>query len=139
MNLKNIDCETNYIKETVCRIDKVQKDILNNGETYCISCLNSLLASANTIPVSFKTICGNPVEGNIGVTPTTTQFFRIESVRCCRFVTLRLLQSTGETLNGTDYTMILDLDTVGSIQCFEAVSVPVCTRGTDTTTPTETN
>lgn len=121
---------SNHIKETVARIDKVQKEVLSDAFTTCVSCETSLFASSNTIPVRFNTCCGNAVIGNVGTTATETVYFRIEALRCNRFVTLRLLVPDGDTLVGTDYTMILDLDCVGTMQCFEAINVDVCTQST---------
>ncbi len=131
-NNNSNDC--NYIKESVIKIDKLQKEIMCNTFGTCVSCDTSLLTYANnTIPVRFTTCCGGVVEGIIGVDGATTSFFRIESVRCQRFVTLRLLELDGDTLVGTNYTMILDLECVCTIQCFEPTNVEVCTAGTPTT------
>lgn len=136
-----MNCDTNnyessscsFIKDTVSKIDKIQKEVISDTTGRCIACEASLFTSANnTIPVRFTCCCGTPFEALIGVTGATTSFFRIESVRCNRFVTLRLLEATGEapSLTGTDYTVILDLDCVGTIQCFEPISVEVCTTST---------
>lgn len=129
-NMNKCNDSSNHIKESVARIDKVQKAILSDSFGTCVTCETSLLAANNTIPVRFNTCCGNSIVGNVGVTATETVYFRIESLRCNRFVTLRLLVPDGDTLAGTDYTMILDLDCVGSMQCFEAISVEVCTQST---------
>ncbi len=128
-------CNCNFIKESVSKIDKIQKEVVSDSTGRCIACEASLFTSAyNTIPVRFYTCCGNPIVGNVGIPSSGTPFFRIESVRCNRFVTLRLLQETTEgdvtTLVGTDYTMILDLECVGSMQCFAPISVEVCTQST---------
>lgn len=123
----------NFIRETVTKIDKIQKEVISDSTGRCIACEASLFTSANnTIPVRFTCCCGTPFEALIGVTGATTSFFRIESIRCNRYVTLRLLEPTGgdPALTGTDYTVILDLDCVGTIQCFEPISVEVCTTST---------
>ncbi len=130
-------CNCNFIKESVAKIDKLQKEVVSDTTGRCIACEASLFTSANnTIPVRFYTKCGNPVIGNIGLPPTETVYFRIESLRCGRFATLRLLETTtvGDetTLTGTDYTIILDLDSVGSMQCFSPISVEVCAQSTTT-------
>ncbi len=123
--VNDLDC--NFIKETVVKIDKLQKEVVSDSIGRCISCETSLFTSANnTIPVAFTTSCSNPVLGRIGATETKTPFFRIESVRCGRFVTLRLLEGTEGSLTGTDYTIILDLDKVVTIQCFGPITVAVC-------------
>ncbi|MDE6660659.1 MAG: hypothetical protein K2J93_02400 [Anaeroplasmataceae bacterium] len=124
-----LDC--NYIKETVCKIDKLQKEVITVGENRCISCETSLFNPANnTIPVAFYGECGNLFTGLTDLTGTTTSFFRIESIRCGRFVTLRLLTQDGDTLTATLRTMVLDLDSVKGIQCFEPITVELCTAST---------
>lgn len=128
----NQDLDTtgnNYIKETVSKIDKIQKEVIFDTTGRCIACEASLFTSANnTIPVRFYTCCGNPITATIGLPETETTYFRIESVRCNRFVTLRLLQVSGDTLEGTNYTIICDLDCVGTMQCLDPISVEVCTQ-----------
>lgn len=126
-------CNCNYIKESVSKIDKLQKEVISDSAGRCITCEASLFTSANnTIPVCFSTCCGNQIFGYTGLTGATTEFFRIESIRCNQFVTLRLLQEAvvddQPTLTATNYTMILDLNCVGRMQCFEPISVEVCTQ-----------
>ena len=102
--------ECNIIADTIKKIDKIQKDVLSDNTYTCINCETALISTIfNTIPISLYTCCSSaPIIATIGVDGDTTQYFRIESVRCDRFVTLRLLEATGEdptTLVGTDYTM----------------------------------
>ncbi len=131
----NQDLDTtncNFIKDTVAKIDKIQKEVISDTTGRCIACEASLFTSANnTIPVRFFTCCGNPVVATNGLPLADTMFFRIESVRCNRYVTLRLLNVNGSDLEGTNYTCILDLDCVGSMQCLDPISVEVCTQSTD--------
>ena len=128
------DClECNYIKETVSKIDKLQKEVITVGENRCISCETTLFNPANnTIPVSFYSSCGTLFTGLTDTAGATTGIFRIESIRCGRFVTLRLLTLDGDTLVATLRTMILDLDEVKGIQCFEPITVELCTASTPT-------
>lgn len=126
------ECDCNYIKETVIKIDKLQKEVVTIGETRCISCDASLFTSANnTIPVSFTTKCGNLFTGLTDTTGVTTSFFRIESIRCNRYVTVRMLivgteDPENPTLTASTRTMILDLNEVAGIQCYEPITVEVC-------------
>lgn len=124
-----LDC--NYIKETVSKIDKLQKEVITVGENRCISCDTSLFNPANnTIPVALYTKCGTLFSGLTEVSGATTTFFRIESIRCGRYVTLRLLTQSEGTLTATLRTMVLDLDDVAGIQCFEPITVELCTAST---------
>ncbi len=125
-NTEDVACNT--IKDTVIKIDKLQKAVISNTVGTCVTCETSLLSANNTIPVSFTTCCGNRICGLVGLTGASTCFYRIESVRCGRYVTVRLLEVTGGTLEATPYTMIIDLECVGTIQCFEAISVVVCSQ-----------
>lgn len=125
------ECDCNYIKETVTKIDKLQKEIITVGEIRCISCDASLFSSANnTIPVALYTDCGTLVNGRVDLDGTDTTFFRIEAIRCNRFVTLRLLVADDTTdpttLTATNRTMIFDLDHVAGIQCFEPITIELC-------------
>ncbi|MGM9969838.1 MAG: hypothetical protein ACI35S_05520 [Anaeroplasma sp.] len=136
-NLEQESCSCNYIKETISKIDKMQKEIVSDTSYRCISCNSSLFSNLyNTIPISLYTCCGNSITGLIGAGGDETQYFRVESIRCGRFVTLRLLEATTvedvTTLTGTDYTLIVDLDCIGRIQCFNPINVEVCTAS-DTT------
>jgi hypothetical protein len=128
INTEDFQCNT--IKETVIKIDRLQKAVVTNTAGTCVTCETSLLSSNNTIPVSFTTCCGNRICGLIGTTGATTCFYRIESVRCGKYVTVRLLETTGGALEATPYTMIIDLDCVAMLQCFEAISIVVCSQST---------
>lgn len=126
------DCENNFIKETVAKIDKLQKEVISDFGGRCISCETSLFTSANnTIPVAFYTCDGVLLSALSNTYGNTTTFFRVESIRGGKYVTLRLLSSVGEAenraLEATDYTMILNLDAIIGIQCFEPITVAVCT------------
>ena len=122
----------NTILDNIKRIDKAQKRAIIEQTSTCITCETSLLTTAfNTIPLSFITCCGNRLVGFIDLTGTPTPFFRVESVRCNKYVTVRLLEETtvGEvaTLVETPYTMVIDIDCIGSIQCFSPISITLCT------------
>lgn len=122
----------NTILDNIKRIDKSQKRAVIEQTNTCISCENSLLTTAfNTIPLTFTTCCGNRITGLIDLTGTTTIFFRVEAVRCNRYITVRLLEETtvGDvtTLIETPFTMVIDLECVGSIQCFAPITIALCT------------
>ncbi len=133
MPIDNInDClDCNYIKETACNIDKLQKEVITVGENRCVSCDTSLFNPANnTIPVVLYNCCGTMFKGIIDLTGATTQYFRIESIRCKRYATLRLLTQNDEALTATLRTMVIDLDEVKGIQCFEPITVELCISST---------
>ncbi len=126
-----VNSSGNYIIDTVIRIDKLQKEIVSDYNT-CISCETSLVTNANnTIPVSFKG-CSGEITAILELPNVPTPFFRIESIREKRFVTLRLLESTvvaeEQTFEATNQTCILDLNCVCQIQCFTPITVVTCTQ-----------
>ena len=132
-------CDCNVIKDTICKIDKLQKDaVANTLSDRCITCETSLFTNAyNTIPITLNTCCGNMITGRYNLDGNPSQYFRVENIRCKRFVTLRILalENTNEDPNqpnqnlyGTNYTMIVDLDCVGSVQCFEPINVEICSQ-----------
>ena len=125
---KNFDrCCDNYLLDLLLRIDRMQKEAIVNQETACISCSNSLTTfQNNTLPISFIMKCGGYLTVNIGISTDTTTYFRIESIRCDRYLTLRLLEDVDGTLTATPYTITLDLECVCGVQCFGAISVTPC-------------
>ena len=119
------NCCTNSIGEIIEKIAKTQRDV-------CNTCANLVTCDAcffntqfNTIPIRLTLCCsGTPVEAVIGAGGTITTYFRVEFVTNERFVKLRLLSIDAEgALIGTNYTIVLDLECVGSIQCFEPINI----------------
>lgn len=122
------NCCTNSIGEIIEKIAKTQRDV-------CNTCANLVTCDAcffntqfNTIPIRLTLCCsGAPVEAVIGAGGPITTYFRVECVTNERFVKLRLLSATVVdgvvVLAGTNYTIVLDLECVGSIQCFEPINI----------------
>ena len=128
-------CNTNNIVEIVERIAKSQRDVCSTCVD-CVSCDGCFYnALFNTIPIRLTLCCsGNLVEGVIGAGGAPTTYFRIECITNNRYVKLRLLSATVVdgvvVLAGTNYTMVVDLECVGSIQCFEPINILGCTSPT---------
>ena len=122
----------NTIVEIIENIARSQRSVCNNCED-CVGCDVCLFNSRyNTIPIRLTTCCGNDaIEGLIGVGGAATTYFRVECITHQRFVKLRLLSAAvvdGEVvLTGTNYTIVVDLDCVGTIQCFEPINILGCT------------
>ena len=128
-------CCNNNIVEIVERIVRQQRDVCSTCVD-CVSCdacfYNALF---NTVPVRLTYCCGGgPVEGVIGAGGAPTTYFRIECITGERYVKLRLLSATVVegvvVLAGTNYTLVLDLECIGSIQCFEPINILGCTATT---------
>lgn len=119
----------NFIVENVKKIDIMQKEIVTGCDSSCVSCETSLITKAyNTVPVSFSTCNATQFKALTDVGGVETPYFRIESIRDNRFVTLRLLSydSSQQLLSCTNQTCIFDLDCCCSIQCFEPINCPCC-------------
>lgn len=122
----------NTILEIVETIARSQRNVCSTCAD-CVSCDGYFCnALYNTIPVRLTTCCDNQaIGGVIGVGGVTTNYFRIECITHQRYIKLRLLSATVVdgvvTITGTNYTMVVDLDCVGTIQCFEPVNIAGCT------------
>lgn len=132
MNTNNYDRTCNTILDNIKKIDKAQKKAVFEETTSCITCETSLLTTTyNTIPVAFTTCCGTRITGVIDLAGETTIYFRIEAIRCCRYLTVRLLEQIIvddlPTLVETPFTMIIDIECIGSMQCFQPILIALCT------------
>lgn len=121
-------CTTNNIVEIIEKIAKSQRSVCSTctDPVSCDMCYYNQMF--NTIPIRLTSCCsGVAVEGVIGVGGPSTSYFRVECITNGRYVKLRLLSATvveGEVvLTGTNYTIIVDLECVGSIQCFEPINI----------------
>lgn len=124
---KNPCNECSYIIETLKKIDKMQKEAVISEQQECVTCQNSLITfSNNTIPLLIGLRCGGVLTGNIGTTTNSTSYFKVESIRCDRYITLRLLSLENETLSATPYTLTIDGECICYIQCFEPISTTPC-------------
>lgn len=124
---------TNSIAELVERIAKSQRGVCSTC-VEPISCDMCFYGSRfNTIPIRLTSCCSaTPIEGLIGAGGPATAYFRIECISNKRYVKLRLLSATVVegvvVLSGTNYTIVVDLECVGSIQCFEPINITVETN-----------
>lgn len=112
---KHEDCILKTIKE----INKLQREDFHKDD--CIGCGGPLIEKVyDTKPVSF-TLCEDKFEATLGHSCDKTDLFRIEDVmKDC--VLLRLLDKKGEYIRCTKYTVILKLDCICAIQCFEPIN-----------------
>ena len=132
---KTCPVNTNNIVEIIERISRSQRSVCATCAD-CVSCDTCFCnALYNTIPIRLTHCCsGNAVEAVIGAGGAPTTYFRVECITNDRFVKLRLLSATVVegvvVLAGTNYTMVLDLECVGSVQCFEPINILGCTATT---------
>ena len=121
------ECCTNNIVEIIEKIARTQRSVCNTC-TEPVSCDACLYNNYNTIPIRLTSCCSaTAIGGLIGVGGATTTYFRVECISNRRYVKLRLLNvaAVGEevVITGTNYTMVVDLECVGSIQCFEPINI----------------
>lgn len=75
--------------------------------------------------------CGGNLTANIGVGTTTTTYFKVEAIRGCRYITLRLLEASDDNeLVATPYTLTIDGQCICYIQCFNPISTTSCSLQT---------
>lgn len=127
----NQDRDCNYITDLIQRINALQREVLDMNDSICIGCEIALIATAyNTIPITIYTDCQDPFTAILDLEGTTTNVFRIESIKCNKYVTLRLLEITTEeplVIVGTNRTMVLDMTQIIGIQCYEPIVIEPCT------------
>ena len=78
----------------------------------------------NTKPVALYT-CNGPLELPLTIpagTFETTRLFRIEDVKNCDTLTLRLLVNDGTTTECTGQTAVVSLSCICGLQCFDPIN-----------------
>ncbi len=127
----NLDRDCNYITELIYRIDKLQKEALDRTDSICIGCEVALMSSTyNTIPISIYTRCQDPFVAITDLLGNTSNVFRIESIKCNRYLTLRILEITEDTppvIVATTRTIVIDMTEIIGIQCYEPITIEPCT------------
>lgn len=107
------------ICELLKRIDKMQREAVTNEiQSRCDTCI--LPITHNTVPVAFWTACGrfeavDPATGN------PAGLFRIEEVKGCDTVLLRILRVKCDQIICTDCTCELRIQCICAMQCFDAI------------------
>ena len=107
------------ILQTIKDIDRLQRADFKKDD--CVGCGGPLIEKVfDTKPVSF-TLCEKLFKAEIGFTCEETTLFRIEEVmKGC--VLLRLLEKKGDYIRCTKFTVILKIDCICAIQCFEPIN-----------------
>ena len=127
----NLDRDCNYITELICRIDKLQKDAIDTSDSLCIGCEIGLMTSIyNTIPITIYTRCQDPFVTITNLNGGTSNVFRIESIKCNRYLTLRILEITDDTppvIVATNRTVVIDMTKIIGLQCYEPITIEPCT------------
>lgn len=115
-----------YIYNTLSKIDQLQKE--TTIESYCEGCEGGLMERMyNTKPVSFYLQGGTKFAVEIpGTQGTLADTFRVEDVKSDAVV-LRLLDLDA-TPQCLDYTVILNIGCVCSLQCFPPICCEPCYR-----------
>lgn len=129
MNQINDEANKNYIIDAIKKIDKMQKEILLDKCSSCVTCETSLITMAyNTIPITLYTCNGflSALASSSGI--EESHLFRVECVRGDRFATLRLLTNLAEETICSDQTITIDLNCIFGIECFEPINCNECAQ-----------
>ena len=126
-----LDRDCNYITDLIYRIDRLQKEAIDTTDSICIGCEIGLMTSMyNTIPISIYTKCQDPFVAIPNLLGDTSNVFRIESIKCNRYLTLRILEITDDTppaIVATTRTVVIDMTEIIGIQCYEPILIEPCT------------
>lgn len=108
------------IAEILRRLDKMQRDaVLSAGADACENCM--LTAMYNTKPISLYTNC-RQITAPLGLDGDETNIFRVEAVRDDDTVVLRLLEDNDGDITCTAYTLIVRIECICCIQCFDPIN-----------------
>ena len=126
-----LDRDCNYITDLIYRIDRLQKEAIDTTDSICIGCEIGLMTSVyNTIPITIYTRCQDPFVAITNLAGGTSNVFRIESIKCNRYLTLRILEITDDTppaIVATNRTVVIDMTEIIGIQCYEPIIIEPCT------------
>lgn len=120
-----------YIYDTLVKIDQMQKAA--NVENACEGCEGSLISAYyNTKPIAIyvrgeQLLTVQVPTTAVPATITTTTYFRIENVKSDAVV-LRLLvfDATTNTYDCTQYTVVVRIECICTLQCFPPICCPEC-------------
>lgn len=109
------------IVELLRRLDRMQREAIIANATHC--CENcTLKAMFNTKPIAIQTCCGR-FTANLGLDEeNTANLFRVEAVRGNELVVLRLLKNCNGVIECTHCTVVLRIDCICSVQCFDPIN-----------------
>lgn len=119
---ENVCVGKDCILDTIRQIDALQKETIKEKRTDCVGCGGPLIAKIfDTKPVAFTLCCDEKFSAYLGLSCEKTDLFRIEQVmKDC--VLLRLLKRESGCVRCTKHTVILRLDCICAIQCFEPIN-----------------
>lgn len=102
------------------KIDRMQRNAVIVGETdECETCM--LTSMFNTKPIAVYT-CSRRVTATLGATEDETNLFRVEAIRGNETVVLRLLTVVDGVITCTGYTIVMDINCICYVQCFEPIN-----------------
>lgn len=129
-NTTQTTCPTTrgFIYETLCKIDQMQKAA--TIQTACEGCEGSLISAFyNTKPIVIYLRGGAKLTVDVPETTTTTTVFRIENIKNdCVILRLVTTNETTQALECTNYTCILTIECICSLQCLAPICCDPCTK-----------
>lgn len=117
----NNNTNVNTIAGLLQKIDRMQRNAVISNETdECETCL--LSSMYNTKPIAVYT-CNGRATATLGAASTeTADLFRVEAVRGNDTVVLRLLTVTDGVTTCTAYTIVMKIDCICYLQCFDPIN-----------------
>ena len=109
------------ILDLLKRIDKMQKEAVQLiNENSCNTCIFSPMF--NTKPIAVYT-CNGRLEVPTTIDGATlANFFRVENINGDETVVLRLLTVVDGVITCTGYTIVMDINCICYVQCFEPIN-----------------
>lgn len=105
------------------RIDKMQREaIIANTLSNCENCMISPMY--NTKPIAIYCNC-NRFTAEAGIGGPAATLFRVEEVRDSETVLLRLLVTNGTEVTCTNFTIVMRISCICSIQCYDPMNCEV--------------
>lgn len=124
LNNQNNNPDVTTIADLLRQIERIQQEATRNNLGGCETCMIAQLF--NTKPIAVYTCNGRLVVPTDAEETTTANLFRVEDVRGNDTVLLRLITNNEGTLTCTTQTIVIRIDCICSLQCFEPINCPTC-------------
>ena len=124
LNNQNNNPGVTTIADLLRQIERIQQEATRNSLGGCETCM--IAQVFNTKPVAVYTCNGRLTVPTDADETEFANLFRIEDVRGDDTVLLRLITNTDGTLTCTAQTIVIRIDCICSLQCFDPINCPTC-------------
>lgn len=116
--------DNNTIADLLRQIERIQQEATRNSLGGCETCM--IAQVFNTKPVAIYTCNGRFAVPTDAAETAIANLFRVEDVRGDDTVLLRLITDVDGTLTCTAQTVVMRIDCICSVQCFDPINCPTC-------------